>query len=79
MNGATSSFDTSASSEPGGVRRRRAPAVALTGVVALVIAGWGLADGPRVPDPATIGWLVVAVAVAIGALLIVTGARSART
>ncbi|MGV9671923.1 hypothetical protein ACWDPV_15225 [Gordonia sp. NPDC003504] len=59
-------------------RSRRAPGVALIGVAALAVAGWGLADGPTLPDPATLGWLVVGVGVVIGALLILSGTRSSR-
>ncbi|RPA65395.1 hypothetical protein EF294_05075 [Gordonia oryzae] len=59
--------------------QRRAPVVAVIGLATLLVAGWGLADGPTLPDPATIGWALVGIAVAVGTLLIATGARSARS
>lgn len=83
MNSDAPSFDhTGSSDQPGAdglASRRRAPGVAVVGVAALAVAGWGLADGPTVPDPSTIAWVAVAVAVTIGTLLIVAGARPGRS
>ena len=79
MNSTTPSFDNTDDSDPDRAPQRRAPVVALIGLAALLVAGWGLADGPTLPDPATIGWALVGIAVAVGALLIATGARSARS
>ncbi|ACY20996.1 hypothetical protein Gbro_1734 [Gordonia bronchialis DSM 43247] len=60
------------------IERHRSPGLVIFGIVALAVAAWGLADGPELPDPSNLGWLVVAVGLVIGLLLIVTGARSKR-
>ncbi|MGX7695607.1 hypothetical protein [Gordonia polyisoprenivorans] len=79
MNSTTPSFGNDDHNDTNRAPQRRAPVVALIGLAALLVAGWGLADGPTLPDPATIGWALVGIAVAVGALLIATGARSARS
>ncbi|MDY6807686.1 hypothetical protein GIY30_17065 [Gordonia sp. HNM0687] len=58
--------------------RHRSPGLILLGIAALLVAGWGLAGGPDLPPAGDLGWIAVAVGLAIGLLLIVTGARSSR-
>ena len=55
---------------------RRSPGLALLGLAALAVAGWGLVGGPDLPDLAALGWVAIAVGLAVGLALIVTGARS---
>ncbi len=57
-------------------KARRAPHLILIGLVALVVAGWGLGGSPTLPDIANLVWVVVAVAVVVGLSLIFVGARS---
>ncbi|GAA1481729.1 hypothetical protein GCM10009624_21690 [Gordonia sinesedis] len=57
---------------------RRSPGLALAGLATLAVAGWGLADGPVLPDAATLGWAAVTVGLVVGLVLIVTGAHSSR-
>ncbi|WP_439032340.1 hypothetical protein [Gordonia terrae] len=54
----------------------RAPGLGLLGLLALAVAGWGLADGPTLPDAADLGWVAVGVGLLIGLVLIVSGART---
>ncbi|MGV9710554.1 hypothetical protein ACWDTI_07810 [Gordonia sp. NPDC003424] len=61
-----------------GDTRHRAPGLVLLGVAALLVAGWGIAGGPDLPDAASLGWIAVAAGLSIGLILIVTGARSSR-
>ncbi|MFE0749354.1 hypothetical protein [Gordonia sp. NPDC058843] len=56
----------------------RAPGLGLLGIAALAVAGWGLADGPALPDTADLGWIAVGVGLFIGLVLIVSGTRSRR-
>nr|WP_064571625.1 hypothetical protein [Gordonia sp. LAM0048] len=56
----------------------RAPGLGLLGIAALAVAGWGLADGPALPDAADLGWVAVGVGLLIGLVLIVSGTRSRR-
>lgn len=56
----------------------RAPGLAILGIAALLVAAWGLADGPTLPDAGTIGWIAVIVGVVGGLVLILAGARSGR-
>ena len=60
------------------IDRHRSPGLVIFGVLALGVAGWGIADGPTFPDAANFGWLAVGVGLVVGLLLIVTGARSRR-
>ncbi|NDK89035.1 hypothetical protein GYA93_05485 [Gordonia desulfuricans] len=74
MNG-TDNTDTNASTTEAA---RRSPGLALFALLGLAVAAWGLADGPTLPDLATLGWIAVAVGAIAGLVLIVSGARSAR-
>ena len=56
----------------------RAPGLGLLGLAALAVAGWGLADGPALPDAADLGWVVVGIGLLVGLVLIVSGTRSRR-
>ncbi|WP_238422103.1 hypothetical protein [Gordonia sp. 'Campus'] len=56
----------------------RAPGLGFLGILALAVAGWGLADGPTLPDAADLGWVAVGVGLLIGLVLIVSGARTRR-
>ncbi|WAC54742.1 hypothetical protein [Gordonia sp. SL306] len=56
----------------------RAPGLAILGLAALLVAGWGLAGGPDLPSAADLGWLAVGLGLVIGLILILTGARSSR-
>ncbi|MFC9980608.1 hypothetical protein [Gordonia sp. NPDC127522] len=56
----------------------RAPGLGLLGIAALAVAGWGLADGPALPDAADLGWVVVGFGLVVGLVLIVSGTRSRR-
>ncbi|WP_374610348.1 hypothetical protein [Gordonia sp. (in: high G+C Gram-positive bacteria)] len=56
----------------------RAPGLGLLGIAALAVAGWGLADGPALPDAAGLGWVVVGIGLLVGLVLIVSGTRSRR-
>ncbi|MFT4124743.1 MAG: hypothetical protein QM662_00725 [Gordonia sp. (in: high G+C Gram-positive bacteria)] len=58
--------------------RRRSPALAVLGIVALAIAGWGLADGPALPDIQVLIWLAVGAALVAGVTLVIAGARAGR-
>ncbi|MDL9938295.1 hypothetical protein QSJ18_16205 [Gordonia sp. ABSL1-1] len=58
--------------------RHRSPGLVIIGIAALLVAGWGLADGPALPDTADLGWVAVAAGLLIGLVLIVTGTRSQR-
>ncbi|GAB88091.1 hypothetical protein, partial [Gordonia rhizosphera] len=58
--------------------RHRSPGLIILGIVALVLAGWGIAGNPDLPDAADLGWIAVAVGLLIGLVLILTGARSSR-
>ncbi|MGW0038899.1 hypothetical protein [Gordonia sp. NPDC003376] len=57
---------------------RRSPGLALFALLGVAVAAWGLADGPTLPDLATLGWVAVVIGVIAGLVLIVSGARSAR-
>lgn len=57
---------------------RRAPSLIILGIAALAVAGWGLADGPTLPDLDILAWIAVIVAVTAGLFLIISGARSGR-
>ncbi|MFW0784374.1 hypothetical protein AAFP35_07600 [Gordonia sp. CPCC 206044] len=59
-------------------RRHRAPGLTVLGLVALVVAAWGLLGGPDLPDAADLGWIAVGTGLLIGLILILTGARSSR-
>ncbi|UPW10855.1 hypothetical protein M1C59_08535 [Gordonia terrae] len=56
----------------------RAPGLGLLGIAALAVAGWGLADGPALPEAADLGWVAVGIGLLIGLVLIVSGTRSRR-
>ena len=56
----------------------RAPGLGLLGIAALAVAGWGLADGPALPDAADLGWVAVGIGLVVGLVLIVSGTRSRR-
>lgn len=62
----------------GCARTHRAPGLGLLGLVALAVAGWGLADGPALPEAADLGWVAVGIGLLIGLVLIVSGTRSRR-
>ena len=57
---------------------RRSPGLIILGVLALAVAGWGLADGPSLPNLDAIAWIAVAVAVISGLFLIASGAKASR-
>lgn len=57
---------------------RRSPGLAILGLAALAVAGWGLADGPVLPDPTILGWAAVIGGLVVGLVLIVTGAHASR-
>ncbi|EON33567.1 MULTISPECIES: hypothetical protein [Gordonia] len=60
----------------GCVSTHRAPGLGLLGIAALAVAGWGLADGPALPDAADLGWVAVGIGLLVGIVLIVSGTRS---
>ena len=65
--------------------RRRSPSLPLllSGIAALVVSGWALAGpdawhGPADFDGVSVGWILVVVAIVIGALLVFTPSRRKR-
>lgn len=54
---------------------RRSPALAITGLIALGVAGWGLSGGPDLPDLPVLPWILLALGLLAGVLLIVSGIR----
>ena len=72
-------FDTDDDNATGGCDpTHRAPGLGFLGIVALAVAGWGLADGPALPDATDLGWVAVGIGLLIGLVLIVSGARPRR-
>lgn len=57
---------------------RRSPGLVLVGIVGLLIAAWGIAGGFALPDAGVVGWAAVGIGLAVGLVLILTGARSTR-
>lgn len=64
--------------DPDTAPRHRAPGLVILGLAGLLVAGWGLAGGPDLPDATNLGWIAVATGLIIGLILILTGARSSR-
>ena len=60
--------------EPAGGDHRN-PFLAVLGVLGLLVAGWGLADGPDLGDGAALGWTILVVGLLIGLGLVVSGIR----
>ncbi|SIR79751.1 hypothetical protein [Williamsia sterculiae] len=58
--------------------RRVSPVMAVVGLVAVLVAVWGLLGGPSLGDLDIARWIAVAIAVGIGVTLILTGSRSRR-
>jgi hypothetical protein len=58
--------------------RHRAPGLIVLGVIALVVAGWGLVGDLTLMSAADLGWIAVGGGLVIGLILILTGARSSR-
>ncbi|GEE01921.1 hypothetical protein nbrc107696_23670 [Gordonia spumicola] len=54
---------------------RRSPGLAVMGVLALLVAGWGLADGPSIDQTHTLPWALLAVGVIVGLGLVASGFR----
>ncbi|MFT3663177.1 MAG: hypothetical protein QM809_17960 [Gordonia sp. (in: high G+C Gram-positive bacteria)] len=54
---------------------RRAPLLAVFGVLALAVAGWGLSGGPDIPDLRLLPWLLIGVGTVAGIVLIASGFR----
>ena len=55
--------------------QRRSPFLAIAGILALLVAGWGLFGGPELPDLNVLPWILVAAGVAAGIALIASGFR----
>ncbi|MEJ9078914.1 hypothetical protein WKY82_10870 [Gordonia malaquae] len=55
--------------------RRRSPGLAVLGILALMVAGWGLLGGPSLGDTRALPWAVLAVGVVIGLGLVASGMR----
>ncbi|MFT4088096.1 MAG: hypothetical protein QM658_13295 [Gordonia sp. (in: high G+C Gram-positive bacteria)] len=54
---------------------RRSPVLAVLGVLALGVAGWGLAGGPALPDLNAVPWLLVTLGLLAGLALVISGFR----
>ncbi|WOC11256.1 hypothetical protein [Gordonia sp. MP11Mi] len=54
---------------------RRNPFLAVLGVLALLVAGWGLAGGPDVTNSGTIPWTILVVGLVVGLGLVMSGIR----
>ncbi|AVM00010.1 hypothetical protein C6V83_06735 [Gordonia iterans] len=54
---------------------RRAPVLAVVGVLALAVAGWGLTGGPDLPDLELLPWILIGVGTLAGVILIASGFR----
>ncbi|GAA4674445.1 hypothetical protein [Gordonia humi] len=52
---------------------RRSPFLAVLGVLALLVAGWGLADGPDISSTSAVPWTILVIGVVIGVGLVASG------
>ena len=53
----------------------RNPFLAVIGVLALMIAGWGLAGGPDITDSGAIPWTILVIGLVVGVGLVASGIR----
>lgn len=61
--------------DPQNLPARRAPLLAVAGVLAIAVAGWGLSGGPDLPDLSLLPWILVGVGTLAGLVLIASGFR----
>lgn len=54
---------------------RRAYPLAVVGLLAGSVAGWGLAGSPAIGFGPELGWIAIAVGLVVGLVLIVSGTR----
>lgn len=54
---------------------RRNPLLAVLGVLALLVAGWGLTGGPDLTDSNAIPWTILVIGLVIGVGLVASGIR----
>lgn len=54
---------------------RRNPFLAVLGVLALMIACWGLAGGPNITDSGAVPWTILVVGLVVGIGLVASGIR----
>lgn len=57
---------------------RRSPALAISGVIAIMVAGWGLTGGVDVPTLSLVPWILIVAGALIGVVLIASGFRGSR-
>ncbi|WP_132993964.1 hypothetical protein [Gordonia zhaorongruii] len=55
--------------------QHRSPLLAVFGVLALIVAGWGFAGGPDLGDAHAAPWAILIVGVVAGVGLVVSGIR----
>ncbi|MGO3325998.1 hypothetical protein [Gordonia sp. (in: high G+C Gram-positive bacteria)] len=54
---------------------RRNPFLAVLGVLALVVAAWGLAGGPNITDSGAVPWTILVIGLVVGVGLVASGIR----
>ncbi|MFM9377871.1 hypothetical protein [Gordonia sp. VNK21] len=54
---------------------RRSPALVVSGVLALLLAGWGLSGGPDIPNVNVVPWILVGLGLLVGVVLVISGFR----
>ena len=57
---------------------RRSPALAIAGVIAIMVAGWGLTGGVDVPAISMLPWILIVAGALVGIVLIASGFKRSR-
>ncbi|MFZ2512271.1 MAG: hypothetical protein WAW85_14420 [Gordonia sp. (in: high G+C Gram-positive bacteria)] len=57
---------------------RRSPALVIAGVIAIMVAAWGLTGGVSVPALSLLPWILIVAGTLAGIVLIASGFRRSR-
>lgn len=54
---------------------RRSPSLAVFGLLAIAVGGWGIAGGPDLPDLTLLPWVLIGIGAVAGIVLVASGLR----